>query len=231
MRLRIAKTDDATPSSCRGELLYNGICLPEHWPPHINLTATPTVPPYLRASCSAGDPGCRPNVIQIAGARQLFVDEFLIEEVHGLSRTFHAATIDPQPVLSPTEPWESQSHNPAANANGSEVQYARAFSGGVSSKPDVAALLCLRALYSLSDVVAHRRGMIRGRAWRRGNASSSTTSAAWTMACVWRSALTEYPSPNRSCGQMVATWWSRCRMTARQFTCCSTSPILPSAFR
>jgi len=81
-----------------GELLYNGIRLSAPWPPpQRTLAPTPVLPPYL------ADP---PRVIPIDVGRQLFVDDFLIEE-NMLERTYHAATYySGNPVLSPTTAWE-----------------------------------------------------------------------------------------------------------------------------
>jgi hypothetical protein len=81
-----------------GEHLYNGIRLPSTWPPrHISLEQSPIAAPYLV------DP---PPMISIDVGRQLFVDDFLIEE-NTLERTYHSATYHPaSPVLSPTMPWE-----------------------------------------------------------------------------------------------------------------------------
>jgi hypothetical protein len=82
-----------------GEVLYNGIRLTAPWPPpRQSLPVTPVLPPYL------ADP---PRVIPIDVGRQLFVDDFLIEESR-LERTYHAATYHAgNPVLSPTKPWET----------------------------------------------------------------------------------------------------------------------------
>ena len=81
-----------------GETLYNGIRLSSPWPPQrLSLPATPVLPAYL------ADP---PAVIPIDVGRQLFVDDFLIEE-NLLERTYHQATYySSNPVLSPTTPWE-----------------------------------------------------------------------------------------------------------------------------
>ncbi len=85
-------------AQARGELLYNGIRLGTPWPPNNRYFSTaPIEPPYL------ADP---PDVIPIDLGRQLFVDDFLIEE-SSLARTYHRATIHPaSPVLRPTTPWE-----------------------------------------------------------------------------------------------------------------------------
>jgi len=78
--------------------LYNGIRLPQPWPPDRHgLLDRPIAPPYLV------DP---PDVIPIDLGRQLFVDDFLIEET-SLERTFHRATYYPDnPILRPTTKWE-----------------------------------------------------------------------------------------------------------------------------
>jgi hypothetical protein len=84
-----------------GEALYNGIVLPSPWPPQ---PATwpypePVAPPYLVSP---------PSVISIDVGRQLFVDDFLIEETT-LQRSFHLAEYYPgNPVLQPDQPWESK---------------------------------------------------------------------------------------------------------------------------
>jgi hypothetical protein len=80
------------------EVLYNGIVLPSPWPPpaqHIDRTAA-TAPYLVRP----------PDVIPIDVGRQLFVDDFLIEECE-LDRSYHTAQyIADNPILSPTLPWE-----------------------------------------------------------------------------------------------------------------------------
>ena len=88
----------AAAAAAEGELLYNGIRLSTPWPPPLRtLPDAPVLPPYL------ADP---PRVIPIDVGRQLFVDDFLIEE-NMLERTYHAATYyHGNPVLSPTTKWE-----------------------------------------------------------------------------------------------------------------------------
>jgi hypothetical protein len=80
------------------EVLYNGITLAAPWPPDDRmLSASPRTPPYLID---------RPRVVDIDVGRQLFVDDFLIEE-STLTRTFHQATYHPaNPVLTPARDWE-----------------------------------------------------------------------------------------------------------------------------
>lgn len=88
-----------------GETLYNGIRLPAEWPPRtIPESRAPMPVPYLDAP---------PALIPIDVGRQLFVDDFLIEETT-LTRTHHAATYWPgNPLLSPDRPWEDKT--PSAN--------------------------------------------------------------------------------------------------------------------
>jgi hypothetical protein len=80
------------------EQLYNGIVLPSQWPPVIRqMTTEPMNVPYLKSP---------PRVIPIDVGRQLFVDDFLIEQTT-LERTFHKARLHPaNPILKPDKPWE-----------------------------------------------------------------------------------------------------------------------------
>ena len=80
------------------EVLYNGIRLGSPWPPDNRyFSPDPITPPYL------ADP---PAVIPIDVGRQLFVDDFLIEE-SSLARTYHQAQYHPaNPVLRPETAWE-----------------------------------------------------------------------------------------------------------------------------
>jgi hypothetical protein len=80
------------------EVLYNGITLGLPWPPRLKYPDEhPVLPPYLI------DP---PAVIPIDVGRQLFVDDFLIEETT-LARSWHHATYHPaSPVLRPEKSWE-----------------------------------------------------------------------------------------------------------------------------
>jgi hypothetical protein len=83
-----------------GTTLYNGIRLTDPWPPRRRtLPDLPVTPPYLI------DP---PTVIQIDVGRQLFVDDFLVEQT-SLARTFHRAEYHAaNPILSPTKAWEKR---------------------------------------------------------------------------------------------------------------------------
>jgi len=84
-----------------GTVLYNGIRLPQPWPPTDRQLSfePPPLPDYLATP---------PAVIPIDVGRQLFVDDFLIEETT-LQRTYHAARyFDGNPVLRPDQPWEQE---------------------------------------------------------------------------------------------------------------------------
>jgi len=91
-----------------GETLYNGIELPDEWPPRYPKLTRELMPvPYLDNV---------PDVIPIDVGRQLLVDDFLIEE-STLSRTFHQPDVYQESVIKPEEE--------------SPGMYAAPFSGGV----------------------------------------------------------------------------------------------------
>lgn len=84
-----------------GEVLYNGIELPDDWPPTRTLEelrlGKPMEVPYLKSP---------PAVIPIDVGRQLFVDDFLIESTT-LRRVFHKPVPhDANPILRPNKRWE-----------------------------------------------------------------------------------------------------------------------------
>lgn len=89
-----------------GEVLCNGIELPDEWPPRqSDLPSDPVAPPYLRSP---------PEVIPIDVGRQLFVDDFLIDQTT-LDRTYHRPVYyEGNPVLTPDEPWERTGKGPMA---------------------------------------------------------------------------------------------------------------------
>ncbi len=93
-------------SAWAGEVLYNGIELPDDWPPRIKkLTRDPMPVPYLENP---------PEVIPIDVGRQLFVDDFLIERTT-LQRSYHSPRYHSNnPVLAPDKPWEREGAAPAA---------------------------------------------------------------------------------------------------------------------
>lgn len=80
------------------ERLYNGIILPKQWPPrHMDDMSYDVLPvPYLED---------RPRVVPIDVGRQLFVDDFLIEE-NWFEKRFHQARLEEQPVFVPQTPME-----------------------------------------------------------------------------------------------------------------------------
>ncbi|MCL5099299.1 MAG: glycosyl hydrolase family 32 [Candidatus Omnitrophica bacterium] len=104
-----------------GETLYNGIQLPEQWPPQCNeLSLEQAVVPYLTNP---------PQVIPIDIGRQLFVDDFLIESTT-LERSFHLPTYHPaSPVLKPDKPWECEKRGKG------QGPFAMPFSDGVFYNP------------------------------------------------------------------------------------------------
>ncbi len=89
----------ATPSPA-AETLYNGIVLPEAWPPReaFEPGGEPMRVPYLENP---------PATIPIDVGRQLFVDDFLIDATT-LRRSFHRPTWHPSnPVIESDRPWEA----------------------------------------------------------------------------------------------------------------------------
>ena len=96
-----------------GETLYNGIELPDQWPPNYGVLKREPMPvPYL------DNP---PEVINIDVGRQLFVDDFLVEDTT-LQRTFHKPEYyEGNPIIVPDKPWENEKPSP----------FAGPFSGGV----------------------------------------------------------------------------------------------------
>jgi len=99
------------------ETLYNGIVLPDQWPPDYGeLTRDPMPVPYLENP---------PAVIPIDVGRQLFVDDFLIEKTT-LKRTFHQAEYSEEnPVILPYKRGEEKKYG----------MYAAPFSGGAWYDP------------------------------------------------------------------------------------------------
>lgn len=109
-----------------GETLYNGIRLGRPWPPQRRYAdEQPTLPPYLAD---------RPSVVPIDVGRQLFVDDFLIEQTN-MSRTFHKAAYHPaSPILTPERDWETYD-DLAARTNRPYNPSAMVFSDGVFFDP------------------------------------------------------------------------------------------------
>ena len=77
-----------------GQTLYNGIVLPQLWPPSQNPTQAYQVPSYI------SNP---PPVLPIDVGRQLFVDDFLIQQTN-MTRTQHQPAMFPlNPILAPNQ--------------------------------------------------------------------------------------------------------------------------------
>ena len=108
------------------ETLYNGIVLPSPWPPRrAELSDIPQTPPYLLSP---------PAIINIDTGRQLFVDDFLIEE-SSLYRQFHPATYhSANPILTPEREWEMRDPQAVLTGN-TPSPTAMPFSDGVFYDP------------------------------------------------------------------------------------------------
>lgn len=88
-----------TVSQVMAQTLHNGITLPEQWPPRrLEPTTRMEMPvPYLEN---------KPTVIPINTGRQLFVDNFLINETN-LKSVYHTPNFYAKnPVLEPDKEWE-----------------------------------------------------------------------------------------------------------------------------
>lgn len=95
-------TDPRQPNLPGVQRLWNGITLPSSWPPHYEISIETESDvmqvPYLASP---------PELIPIDVGRQLFVDDFLIEETT-MQRTYHQAQYySENPVLEPDQPWET----------------------------------------------------------------------------------------------------------------------------
>lgn len=98
---------------CAGNILPNGIQLPADWPPKLSFPENyhahpPMRVPYLESP---------PPVIPIDGGRQLFVDDFLVEDSAWV-RAFHKPVKHPgNPVFFPQTPWERDGKLPACTVS------------------------------------------------------------------------------------------------------------------
>jgi hypothetical protein len=82
------------------DVLYNGIVLGSPWPPSWKYPADhPVRPPYL------ANP---PAVIPIDVGRQLFVDDFLIEDTTLVQSWHRPVYYASNPILRPDRPWEAR---------------------------------------------------------------------------------------------------------------------------
>jgi len=111
-----------------GEVLYNGIVLPEAWPPNIDPADTAPMPvPYLDFP---------PDVIPIDIGRQLLVDDFLIE-YSNLKRVFHMPEkYAGNPVLKPETALETIGPEDHVKPYGQGNAGAAPKSGGVWWHPE-----------------------------------------------------------------------------------------------
>lgn len=106
-----------------GEVLYNGITLPEQWPPTtMGNYGTDEMPvPYLDS---------KPEVININTGRQLFVDDFLIQSTDLTRKWYKAEKYEGNPVLYPET--EVELGRPTeTNPEQTYSSVAAPFSGGV----------------------------------------------------------------------------------------------------
>lgn len=102
-------------ASSGGEVLYNGIRLPQQWPPRYEepVKAAEMPVPYLVD---------KPSIIPVNVGRQLFVDSFLIAKTD-LTPVYHKPTFyEGNPVLQPTADWENTTEG---------APYAAPFSDGI----------------------------------------------------------------------------------------------------
>lgn len=125
-----------------GQVLYNGIQLPDKWPPS-NLSAASTDPmpvPYLKNP---------PAVIDIDIGRQLFVDDFLVENTT-MSRAWHSAKqYAGNPVLAPSTDAEL---NRTKSSDGSQEAVCYLGTGGVFWNP-------AQSLFNMWYVAGWRGGL------------------------------------------------------------------------
>lgn len=81
------------PDESSAGTLYNGIILPKVWPPKGRVMSYDPMPvPYLEN---------RPKIVPIDLGRQLFIDNFLIEETNLSQVSHNARKVDMNPVLKP----------------------------------------------------------------------------------------------------------------------------------
>lgn len=138
------------------ETLYNGVVLPHPWPPRrVPPTGVVERPPYLAAP---------PEVIDISIGRQLFVDDFLIDD-SDLHRVFHRAAYHPaNPVLRPEREWEVRDPYAITTMTPPSAA-AMPFSDGVFFDPDAGLFkLWYMAGYQQATALATSRD---GISWQR----------------------------------------------------------------
>jgi len=83
----------ASPPQAGGKVLYNGIQLPDVWPPMEPIKDRSVRPvPYLQH---------RPEVVPIDIGRQLFIDDFLVEKTSLMRKWHHPERYSGNPILKP----------------------------------------------------------------------------------------------------------------------------------
>ena len=108
---------EPNPTPTPSKAIYNGIVLPEQWPPYRSYSSD------IRCGMSPFYLVSKPDVINISVGRQLFVDNFLIEKT-SLERTYHYPEYhSANPILKPDQEWENLGTKGAA--------FAAPFSDGV----------------------------------------------------------------------------------------------------
>lgn len=138
--------------------LYNGIVLPEAWPPRDGdvMSVEPMKVPYLASP---------PKVIPIDIGRQLFVDDFLIGQTD-LRRSFHAAEKYPDnPVLKASTKEELKVHEDSSSKNVSGGTVALLHGGAFYDPADQFMKLWFSGGMSLGFEMARSRDGIH---WERG---------------------------------------------------------------
>lgn len=147
-----------SPAASGERTLYNGIVLPEVWPPRDGdvMSLEPMKVPYL------ANP---PKVIPVDVGRQLFVDDFLIEQTD-LKRTFHAAEkFTGNPVLKASTKEELKVHEDSSSKNVSGGTVALLHGGAFYDPADQFMKLWFSGGMSLSFEMARSRDGIH---WERG---------------------------------------------------------------
>lgn len=97
--------------------LYNGIVLPDQWPPKRSYASD------IRKGMSPFYLTKKPEVVNISTGRQLFVDDFLIESTSLTRKFYYPEYYSGNPVLQPDREWEKTGTKGAA--------FAAPFSDGV----------------------------------------------------------------------------------------------------
>jgi hypothetical protein len=176
-----------------GATLYNGIRLAAPWPPvRRGIQPTPLHPPYLVD---------RPEIVPIDVGRQLFIDDFLVEET-SLERVFHRPEYHPSnPVLRPTTRWEKYDEY-AERTNTRSNPAAMPFSDGVFYDPQdrlfkmwymggYSQNTCLRCRAMASNGAGRRLTSFRGRI-SRWRCIAIRVRSGWISRCAIRRGATRW---------------------------------------